>query len=486
MKKSTKIVSLMLSAVCCFGFFGCGEKDGNKDDGGLKLITTGGREVLFEYLDAGFGDNPYIAVANAFMEKHSDVQIKLVPNRELASTTALNIKGDPSGVSDIYSYMSDGQIKTWVTDGLVEDLTELVNKNTEDGKTVLSAMTGNAASAVRVNDKVYAIPEYTRTTGFVYNVEVFEKYGWKVPSTTKELKELCDAIIKDSNGKISPIVWCNDADGYLYYATENWLSQYEGVSRMDKFYEYNSVEVYATEDNDEGSISTAKSYALENLVKFFLPISEGGYAQNDSRTISNVKAQYAVINGTAAMMLNGSWFENEMKLYIKDQKLGMFPVPELSDEAGNVLRSDGFTTESDKRVLSADYGSYYFIPTKANNKSDAMDFLLYLSSKEACTIYTQYSNAVRPFDYDLDSSSESYKNMSEFGKSVLDMGKNYYLYSAVSNSTLALKNKGGLWPRGVRIELEILAKGANTSPAYWLEKDYNSAKQAWNGWMELV
>ncbi len=496
MKKTSKILSLVMASILSLSFVACGGGDnsGMGDGGGderdeLVLKTNEGatKKVSFEYLQAGFGNDPYIAVANGYMERNPDVQIELIPNRQITSTTSNNLAAN-QGVADIYSYPYGNILKTWHSNGWLEDLTDLCAQQTIDGRTMLESMTGSAADSMKINDRIYAVPEYTSLTGFIYNIELFEQYGWQIPTTTAELKALCDQILADTNNSVAPIVWCSDAEGYLYFATENWISQYEGIQNMDKFYEFSSPETYAMETNSAGSIYDSKYLALENLVDFFMPMNEGGYAHNNSRTLHNAPAQLKVIDKSAAMMLNGSWFENEMALYLKEMpaKLGMFAVPELSDENGTVLRSATFTSEDDKRVVSADYGAYYFIPTSAANKEQAKDFLLYLSSEEACALYTQYSNAVRPFQYDVSKTSALYSKVGDFGKSVLEMADQHYLYAPVSNNALALKGKGGLWPRGKRVESEITQSGGSTDPNYYLQQDYNFVLSQWEDWMELI
>ena len=109
MKKLSKVLALGMAAVATMGLFACGSDSGNKGGSSLTLMQTGGREVLFEFLNAGYGKDPYIAVANGFMEKHPDVQIVLVPNREIGSTTG-NALSSGVGVSDVYSY-THGKMK---------------------------------------------------------------------------------------------------------------------------------------------------------------------------------------------------------------------------------------------------------------------------------------------------------------------------------------------------------------------------------------
>lgn len=478
MKKITKALSLTLAAAismsAAVSLAACGveERDPNT--------------ILFEYLSAGFGDEPYMAVAKAFEEKNPGKKVKLVPNREIVGTAANSISTG-TGVSDIYSYPYGNVLKTWYTNGWLEDLSDVCAQQTQDGRTMLESMTGNAAKSLGIKGGIYGIPEYTSVTGLVYNVDLFEEYGWEIPNTTKEFEALCNQIDADTNGAVTPLVWCKDAEGYLYFATENWISQREGIANMDKFHAYESAEVYATQDNDQGSLYTSKKMALNNLQKFFLPKKEGGYAHDNSRTMSNTKAQEAVIKKECAMMLNGSWFVNEMALYLQANPttLGIFALPEMTDAMGNVTHAPGYATENDKRVLTADYGAYYFIPSNAPNKELAKEFLLFLSSEEACSLYTQYANAVRPFIYDVSETSDLYSKVSDFGKSVLKMADQHYLYAAISSSELALKGKGGLWPRGNRVESEMMANAQGNADDL-LREDYTFATQNWDSWMALL
>ena len=493
MKKITKMLCFSMAAATmacsmagCFGGGTSGGQSGNPNadlDGSLTLTVNEGatKSIVFEYLDAGFGDDPYIAVANAYMAKNKDVQVYLLPNVEIKNTVNSALTTN-TNVSDIYSFDNESSIKTWGAKGLVEDLTDLLEEKTEDGVTMKDSMTGSAAKSVINGGKVYGVPEYTNVTGFVYNIGLFEQYGWSIPNTTADLEALCKQIIKDTSGKVSPIIWCEDGGGYLYFATENWIAQSAGVDKLNKFYEYGSKDVYALQDNDAGSLYSAKKGALENLMKFFLPSSE--YVYDDSSTEQFMNAQRKILSGEAAMMLNGSWFQTEMaadmaKDAYKDAKIGMFAVPEMSDADGNVIRMGG--NNSTDRVLSASYGAYYFIPSAAPAKEEAKDFLLYMSSKEACEVYTQYSNAIRPFNYDYSSTSAVYSKVSDFGKSVLKMADEYVLYAPVTLNPIATKG-ASLWLWDGRIEGAVMRdKGANDAD-YYLSEAQKTANAKWDSW----
>ena len=43
-------------------------------------------------------------------------------------------------------------------------------------------------------DGTYGIPYVANAAGVLYNREMFEEHGWKIPETWDELKSLCDEI----------------------------------------------------------------------------------------------------------------------------------------------------------------------------------------------------------------------------------------------------------------------------------------------------
>jgi N-acetylglucosamine transport system substrate-binding protein len=351
---------------------------------------------------------------------------------------------------------------------------------------VRANLDSKAVEACSLNGKTYCFPEYTSVTGIVYNATLFEQYGWEVPNTTKELEELCVKILEDTEGTVNPFVYCgNAADGYLYFAVDNWLNQYAGIDNLDTFYAYGSADIFAP----DSVISTGKKLAHENLLKFLTDRNKGGYARNGSMGIDHHQAQGEIVSGKCAMMLNGSWFENEMAAVLSDPaneglKIGMFPLPEMSDAAGNVLHADGYLTQEGKRVLDASYGAYYFIPTQAKNRELAIDLLKFINSDEGSAIYTKYTNAIRPVRYNLDPESEEYADTSFFGKSVIKMADECYLYSAFSTSPLAVDGVISLYPKGSYWCKLVLADPSTNNPAEKIMEDYNYVKNSWSYWVE--
>ena len=489
MNKLKKVLAVTLATLSAASFASCDmlkNQYGNEGETNatLELITNPNatKTIEFSYLAAGFGEDPYIAVANAYMRKHPDVQITTYSDPEInGSLGTIMVPNPPEDMSNIYSIRDEGALKTWAKQGLVEPLDDIMASQTQDGRTMEESMSKAAASAIKFNDSVYAVPEYSNVTGFVYNASLFKQYGWQVPNTTKELEELCKKIVSDTNGEVDPIIWCKDADGYLYFAAENWISQHAGLQNMENFYKMESVDVYKQGEN---SLYASKKLALENLQKFFTP---GEWCYEGSRTEYFIDAQRKIIKGECAMMLNGSWFENEMYTEFNDPKyadveIGMFPVPELSNAVGQPLHANGYTTVDNKRVLTSSFGAYYFIPAKAPNKEVAKDFLLFLSSEEGCAEYTKYSNAVRPFTYDYSTSSTIYGEVSTFGKSVLKMASENYLYAPTYDSVLGVIGKGRLWALDYRPESMLVKQNPETVEGL-MAAEAAHADAKWSDWM---
>ena len=477
-KKLLKIFSVMLAAMTCFSLVACGDT-GTSEDGGTVDPTTGKRILKFEYLKAGIGNTPYEKIAEAFMEEHPDVLVKLVPNVNIISTTSAKLESN-NNLADVYSYRSIEAIKRWGVKGWIEPIDDVFSAELSTGKTVEEAMTEPAVKNGKYMDHYYAIPEYTQVPGFVYNKTLFDKYGWEVPETSYELEQLCKQILADTDGKVSPIVYCGAAaDGYLYTPVNGVAYQYEGIANLDSFFSYSSAEVYSPEN------SQGKAYGLEFLKKFFFD-NVGTYTMEGSVGLDHITAQTLVIRGDAAMIPCGSWFETEMSKVLEknpEMEMAMMPIPQISDDKNNVLHAEGYTTVDDKRVLESAFGSNYFIPANAANKEDAKEFLKFLSEPKANLIYTQYSNNIRPFDYELDSGAEEYKDMSAFGKSILDIANTHYLYQDNTTAEIAVAGLTGWWSTGY--PFYKIRDGLKTIKQI-IQDEYNHATDNWDSWVKLA
>ena len=469
MKKIIKTVSLAIAGLMSLSLAACG---GGGDEGGKRILKV-------EFLKAGFGLSGYEALAKAYMEYNPEVKVKLVPNYNINSDTETRLSAN-NNVSDVMCVRSQGDINRWDVKGWVEDLTSLYETEVSGGKTLLERMDFSASENSRMNDHYNSIPEYASVNGFVYNVKMFEQYGWEIPETTKDLEDLCEQILDDTNETVAPIVYCGAAaDGYLYFATNNWITQYEGTVGLTEFYKFESPEVFNPEN------SWGKYYAMENLSKFFFGSEK--YCMPQCMAKDHIEAQTDFIMGKAAMMLNGMWFETEMKEILAEYpefELAMMKVPAVSDASGKVLHDDDYIDE--KPVISAGIGASWFIPSMANNKDDAKDFLLFISRPEQCELWTKKTNAIRPFDYEKDPNAAVYSQMSTFGKSILQMAKDNVMYNAYSHSPLALTGMLSVWPNGGNWNYKQYDNPSLYTPKYCLEKDYQIALENWDRWQELI
>lgn len=458
MKKTLGI--RVLSMLTLLSIASCGRTTEEKvDESNYDTVLT------VEVLQGGFGRDCYEAVGKAFMAKHPDVLVKYTYNPDINSQTATKLSSGKN-LKDIYCVRSIKDIMNWSIQGYVEDLSDLYHSEVENGKTILDKMDPMAAEYSEYQGKYYSIPEYYSIDGVVYNRKLFEKNSWSIPTTINDFRTLCDQIGETS---ISPLVYCGArADGYLYFPTDNIMDAYEGVANLDKFYRFESADVFKPEN------SVGKLYGLTFLTDFMFNSS---YTYSRSATLTHTNAQSMLIQDKAAMMFNGSWFTNEMKNTIaaaKNFEAGIFPCPYPADANNQPLHAEGYTCEDNKPVIDASIGASYFIPKQAKNKEMAKEFLKFMETEEACEIYTQNSCAVRPFDYDKDPTSDTYKDLSSFGKDILNIASTHTLYIPRSKAQIYLEGQTGLWARG-NYYFEDLRDNGKT-PEQCLEEDYRQAQ----------
>ena len=241
---------------------------------------------------------------------------------------------------------------------------------------------------------------------------------------------------------------------------------------MKEFLKYETPEIF----NPALATTNGRKYALECMQQWFL--EENNYIYSGSLGLKSIPAQQALLAGDAAMMLNGSGFENEMQEFLdENDDIAMMRVPEYSKD-GTIQRENGYTTVDGKKLLQSEYTANYFIPTNANNPDDAIDFLKFISRSDMCELYTKTCNSVRPFAYNKDPNSSVYSGMSNFGKSVLNIANTNYLYVPSSKSSLAYQGKISMWPNpGDNYHYKAILKNKE-SPEGCLAKEYAFAKTA--------
>ena len=223
---------------------------------------------------------------------------------------------------------------------------------------------GNLGTNPYGDDKTYLMPMYYAPTGLVYNKGLLASKGWKVPTTWDELFALGD------KAKAQGIA-------LFTYPTSGYLDSYFYALLADVGGQdfYNDVMTYK-----EGVWKTAEARKALDLTTRLL-----SYANKDTVGYANeqdfTKNQQQILDNKTVFMPNGTWVVNEMKdaPRAKGFSWGLAPLPSV----------DGSTRYLTTSVESA------WIPSDAEHKDAAKQFLAFLYSDKAAAIFAK-SDAIQP------------------------------------------------------------------------------------------
>ena len=456
-----KLFCGVMSVVMAFGvacLTGCGGGGGNDDSGN----QTGGR-LTIEIYEAGFG-TAWLDEIAANYSAATGIKVK-VNKSYLETEIPTKLINDQSDADIVFMV---GNAFEAQDRGLLVDLSDVLDAKLDgNDETVREKMNRNIYDYL-VNDDgtIYQLPWANTVSSFCYNEttlnEILGEGNWTLPNTTDEFFALADRIKAVGDGNYAFVD--STKTGYGSYLFQTWWAQYDGV---DRFYDYfngyyykDGVRTFAENGEIYDNISRLRS--LEVCEKLFKKTN--GYIHNKSDRMEFTDAQivfagqgFSSDKAKAAFIISGDWTENELISYLqaaeaagKPQTIKMMKMPVISSivetlkdtsmtdetlsaviEAVDAGKSsyDGVDPDDFARIASArntvsslTYQHPFGIPSNSSRINKAKDFIRYMLSDYAQSIYAKNLNGLSmPYGYKADDS-----DLSAFVKSRLESYDNTY------------------------------------------------------------
>lgn len=256
--------------------------------------------------------NYFTKVEEAFNATHDDIHLTISsPNDAMTILRTRFIREDYPDIIGIggdinYSYFVDAEILSDVSDypGLADikqayiDIDEALEFVPKDG--------------------TFAVPYVANAAGVLYNKDMFEEHGWKIPETWEELNALCDAIQAEG---IQPFYF-GFKDTWTCLAP--WNAMAVDLSPADTTKQVNRGETTFTAEYRE------LSERYLSLLQYG-PADPFAYNYNDACT--------AFARGESAMYPIGSYAVPQILSVNPDLNVDSFVMPASDTKDGNTLNS---------------------------------------------------------------------------------------------------------------------------------------------------
>ena len=337
-KKAAAAFGLVL---CVAGLTGCGQ---TASDGKIEVELVSYKPEAVSAMEK---------IEARFNETHDDIHLTISsPNDAMTILRTRFIREDYPDIIGIggdinYSYFVDAEILSDVSDypGLADikqayiDIDEALEFVPKEG--------------------TFAVPYVANAAGVLYNKDMFEEHGWKIPETWEELNALCDAIQAEG---IQPFYF-GFKDTWTCLAP--WNAMAVDLSPADTTKQVNRGETTFTAEYRE------LSERYLSLLQYG-PADPFAYNYNDACT--------AFARGESAMYPIGSYAVPQILSVNPDLNVDSFVMPASDTKDGNTLNS-GIDLQ-------------FCVTADCPNKEAAYEVLDFLLADENLQQYIDAQNAV--------------------------------------------------------------------------------------------
>lgn len=305
-KRLIKLLSTFcITAMAAGVLAGCG---GNTNE--AKSEGSGGKVTLtFGSHQSGLPTSGVVQELAKDFEKETGIKVDFQISPDAQWRDLLKVKLDSGEAPDIFC--ADTDPLSIITNINAEKYTvDLTNE------AWVKRMDPNVIPSVSQNGKVYCITFPGKKMYFyIYNKEIFEKLGLKVPTNYQEFKNVCQKI-KDSG--VTPI----------FEGTQNGWHQVLPLFETGGMYQEKHQDLYNKLNNNE--IDFDQVPELLTIIKQLKECADLGFYGQDYLSNSVENAKEAMAKGKAAMFISEAAWRNEVKADFPDfdaNKLGIFVMP---------------------------------------------------------------------------------------------------------------------------------------------------------------
>ena len=435
---------------------GCGKKKADNNPQTLEVYIW----------NAGYGDQWVKPMLEAFgnqewvKEKYPEYKYDVVSNDQQNFGESRINQGENNTIDLFFTQSVES---FYGTDTLV-DLTECVFNQQVPGEDVLykDKMIDSMRESMvytpagEISESYYATPWACDISGFVYNETLFKELNLTVPNTTDELFSMAEKVktLKNSEYNHTYSI-ATTAISYMNYLFPVWWAQYEGESEYENYWK--GIDSEGVRNSSAVFSQTGRLKTLEIMQKIYT--ENNGYYDRTSSTYDFMAGQTRMLTRDALMMPCGDWFSNEMKELAQglktqgyDDTMRMMKTPIVSSiiektpsikndamlsaviseiDAGKTAPETAGVTQKDFETVRAARGVMYSIgsvhtsaiPAASTAKELAIDFLRFMATDEANTIYALNTSGGRlPFKFNLKTDApEAYNELMSTSKETFSM-----------------------------------------------------------------
>jgi N-acetylglucosamine transport system substrate-binding protein len=310
---------------------------------------------------------------------------------------------------DVVDDSGDNQIKpgTLVNSNALTDLGPLLDAPSIDDPNVKvrDTLLPGVLDIGTYNGKVYLLNYGYTGYGIWYNAKLFRDKGWTPPKTWAEFKAMAPTI---KAAGIAPWVHAGKYPYYMGVPIMDWVGKYGG----------NQVLI----DIDNLKPNAWRVDAVKQSLGAVVEMVRGGWVLPGAEGMTHIESQQAFLDGKAAFIPVGSWFENEMRKTIPPgTELTVLPMPDLTDH-----------DKQPHGTLRAEAGEPFIVPAKAKNVAGGLEFLRIMLGKDAARNFAQATSSLSIVKGSADSVTSSFA-LTSVNKVATAAGDNLLHYRSVTD-----------------------------------------------------